>query len=107
MTPPNVPELSCELAQLLQIIQSAGTTILNIYRAHSAQFPSLNKPYSSGDVDPELISDPELCNATDLVVAAAGQLIATVRDPKLTLWSTALSVSIFPLCVLWSRLRNM
>ncbi|KAF8575758.1 S-adenosyl-L-methionine-dependent methyltransferase [Ramaria rubella] len=91
MAPPNVPEPSCELAQLLQIIQSAGATILNTYQAHSVQFPSLNKPYNPGDVNPELTSDPQLCNAIDLVVAAAGQLIAAVRDPKLTLWSTAMS----------------
>jgi hypothetical protein len=86
---PPPSDVSC----LLQIIQASGSTIVDRYATHGQNFPSINVPFDLHRVTETLRSDPEVSRSIDLVVAAATQLITTLRDPGQTMFTTALSVS--------------
>ena len=65
------------LAALARIISQGVQTLESAYSKKGLSFPSLDKPFKPGPLD----NDPDVGNTTRLVVAAACQIIATVRPP--------------------------
>ncbi|KAI0045351.1 S-adenosyl-L-methionine-dependent methyltransferase [Auriscalpium vulgare] len=69
------------LLALAAIISSGAETLNNAYSKRGLSFPSLNEPFSPGPLD----DDQGLADTTRLIVAAAHQIIATVRSPMETI----------------------
>jgi hypothetical protein len=72
---------SSPLTALAGIISQGAQTLESAYSKQGLSFPSLDKPFNPGPLD----DDPELSATTRLVVAAAYQIIATVRSPLETI----------------------
>ncbi|KIM79035.1 hypothetical protein PILCRDRAFT_823892 [Piloderma croceum F 1598] len=70
---------SNDLSTILDIINANVSSIQQIYAKNQTSVPSLNEPYKP------LAFEPELIDSTDLVVAAATQLIAMLRSPVISL----------------------
>ena len=69
------------LAALAEIITQGAQTLESAYSKKGFSFPSLDEPFKPGPLD----DDPDLGNTTRLIVAAAYQIIATVRPPMETI----------------------
>ncbi|KAI0041967.1 S-adenosyl-L-methionine-dependent methyltransferase [Auriscalpium vulgare] len=65
------------LLALAAIISSGAHTLEDAYAQKGHTFPSLNEPFSPGPLD----ADKDVGDATRLIIAAAHQIIATVRAP--------------------------
>jgi hypothetical protein len=78
--------MASNLSALLALISSGIADIESTYAANDATFPSLDEPYIPDPIEGKAVS------AANLVVAAAAQLIATVRPPSFTLFETASQV---------------
>ncbi|KAI0064216.1 S-adenosyl-L-methionine-dependent methyltransferase [Artomyces pyxidatus] len=76
------------LASLTSIISSGVQTLEYAYSDHGVPFPSLDEPYCPGPLD----NDAAVTATTHLIVAAAYQLIATVRLPIATIHDYAPSM---------------
>ena len=59
----------------------------------SVNFPSINEPYDPTSKAEMALLNPAILHATSLIVAAATQLLATVRHPANTTIDDALAVS--------------
>jgi len=70
---------SDDLDAILNIININVTSIQQLYAKHQTPIPSLSEPYKP------LALELELTDATNLVVAAASQLIAILRPPAMNL----------------------
>ncbi|KAJ6478630.1 O-methyltransferase [Mycena vitilis] len=77
------------LRLLSNLISQAVDTIEGVYADKNATPPSLNKLWDPQDPSEALGRDPAVTKAKTTLVAAAAQLVSTVRDPI----STLLSVS--------------
>ncbi|KAJ7252096.1 S-adenosyl-L-methionine-dependent methyltransferase [Mycena haematopus] len=77
------------LRLLANLISQAVDTIEGIYATTNATPPPLNKPWDPKDPSEAKGLDPAVMEAKTILVAAAAQLVATVRDPM----STFLSIS--------------
>lgn len=77
------------ISALSAIISSAVANIDAAYAAQGVTFPSLDEPFRPSPMD------GKVQDATNLIIAAAAQLIATVRPPPLTLLDAAGAVGIF------------
>lgn len=73
------------LAALAEIISQGVQTLESAYAKEGVPFPSLDEPFTPGPLD----GDPDVGNATRLVIAAAYQIIATVRPPLETIMLSA------------------
>jgi len=71
---------SNDLGAILDIIKTNVSSIEQTYAKHQIALPSLNEPFN-----PLAFDESELTDATDLVVAAATQLIAILRPPVMSL----------------------
>ncbi|KAI0260406.1 S-adenosyl-L-methionine-dependent methyltransferase [Gloeopeniophorella convolvens] len=69
--------MSDDLNALVGILTQNVQTLQESYAQKGASFPSLDDPYKPGPLD----NDPEVSATTRLIVAAAFQIIATVRNP--------------------------
>ncbi|KAK7045188.1 S-adenosyl-L-methionine-dependent methyltransferase, partial [Favolaschia claudopus] len=69
------------LRQLLTLLSSAVDTLEGIYTKENTPFPSLDKPWNPRDLSEAVAKQPEVVQAKLTIVAAAEQLMATVRDP--------------------------
>ncbi|KAI0064466.1 S-adenosyl-L-methionine-dependent methyltransferase [Artomyces pyxidatus] len=69
------------LTALVGIIASSVQALESAYSQQGAAFPSLDEPYSPGPLN----NDATVAATTRLIVAAAHQLIATVREPLETI----------------------
>ncbi|KAI0040625.1 S-adenosyl-L-methionine-dependent methyltransferase [Auriscalpium vulgare] len=69
------------LASLAALISAVAQTLETAYAKHGLVFPSLDEPFYPGPLDDDLA----LTNAARLIVAAAHQIIATVRAPMDTI----------------------
>ncbi|KAI0045354.1 S-adenosyl-L-methionine-dependent methyltransferase [Auriscalpium vulgare] len=78
------------LLALASIISSGARTLDEAYTQRGFSFPSLNEPFQPGPLD----NDKDLANTTRLIVAAAHQIIATVRLPLDTIQDYAPAVYI-------------
>ncbi|KAI0063931.1 S-adenosyl-L-methionine-dependent methyltransferase [Artomyces pyxidatus] len=76
------------LAALASIITSGVHTLESAYSEHGVPFPSLDEPYSAGPLD----NDAAVTATTHLIIAAAHQLIATIRTPIATIHDYAPSM---------------
>ncbi|KAI0292082.1 S-adenosyl-L-methionine-dependent methyltransferase [Multifurca ochricompacta] len=72
---------STPLTALVGIISQGVQHLEFAYSKHDLSFPSLDEPFKPGPLD----NDPELDATTRLIVAAAYQIIATVRTPLETI----------------------
>ncbi|KAI0267868.1 S-adenosyl-L-methionine-dependent methyltransferase [Gloeopeniophorella convolvens] len=70
-----------DLTALVQILSQSVTTLQESYAKKGAPFPSLDDPFKPGPLD----DDPGVADTTRLIVAAAYQIIATVRSPLETI----------------------
>ncbi|KAJ6479100.1 O-methyltransferase [Mycena sanguinolenta] len=75
------------LRLLANLISQAVDTIEGLYASADATHPQLNKPWNPKDPSEALGQDPTAVEAKTKLVAAAAQLLATVRDPISTLLS--------------------
>ncbi|KAI0064197.1 S-adenosyl-L-methionine-dependent methyltransferase [Artomyces pyxidatus] len=69
------------LAALANIISSGVHSLESAYSDHGIQFPSLDEPYSPGPLD----DNDAITATTNLIIAAAHQLIAGIRAPIATI----------------------
>ena len=69
------------LAALAGIISQEVQTLESAYSKKGLSFPSLDEPFKPGPLD----DDSDVGNTTRLIVAAAYQIIATVRPPLETI----------------------
>jgi hypothetical protein len=74
------------LSALSAIISSGVAEIESVYAARGAAYPSLDEPFRP---DP---MDGVAQEAVNLIIAAASQLIATIRPAPISIFSTAASV---------------
>jgi hypothetical protein len=69
--------MTCPLDALVKIISSQVDTLKSAYFKDGGSFPSIDDPFVPTPLD----GDPIVREAKQLIVAAAAQLIATVRSP--------------------------
>jgi len=81
-------DMSSPLSALSQIISSGISTIESTYATRGATFPSLDEPFQ-----PPTFEDPGLLHPTQLVIAAAAQLIASLTHPVSSILDGASAVS--------------
>ena len=79
--------MSDDLIAILNIINSNVSSIQQIYAKHESSIPSLNEPYKP------LAFEPELIDATNIVVAAATQLVAILWPPVMNIVAAVGGVS--------------
>ena len=65
------------LSALLSILTKSINTLESTYSEANLQYPSLDAPFAPTPLD----GNPELIQATRHAVAAAAQIIATIRVP--------------------------
>ncbi|KAJ7026144.1 S-adenosyl-L-methionine-dependent methyltransferase [Mycena alexandri] len=78
------------LAALAQLITAGVQTIEAAYAKQGIPYPSLDAPFQPTPLD----FDPALFQTAHLIVAAASQLIATVRSPMETIQAYAASMHV-------------
>ena len=77
------------------VIESKSLLLPQVTPPSPLDFPSLDAPYDSSSPSERLLSsDPEVCAAINRIVAACGQLSASVREPFLSLCDASLGVSL-------------
>ncbi|TFY69030.1 hypothetical protein EVG20_g3320 [Dentipellis fragilis] len=81
-----------ELKALVKLLQSNVDRIETATKAASLEFPSLRTTFSPQSEAARQL--PDVAEASSEIVAAASQLIAAVRPPPLTVFSTGLSFHI-------------
>lgn len=79
------------LRALHSIIGSALDDIQRVYQG--TDFPLLDKPLDRESPSERLASDPSVVDATKKMIAAAGQLVASVQTPTFGIIDAALRVS--------------
>lgn len=85
--------MSVEHLKLLHTLIGQGIMDLEAaFDSRGFQYPSMQDPYQRSKSQ-ELAEDDSLLNATNMIVAAADQLIASVRHPFATICDAAMSVS--------------
>ena len=75
------------LTSLVAILSSSVRALEATYAGQGLSYPSLDAPYTPGPLD----QDPDADKAARLIVAAAAQIIATVRAPAETVQEYAAS----------------
>lgn len=80
-----VAHMATPLLSLLDILSSGIHTIESTYAKAVQKYPSLDQPWTPGALD----EDPAVVDMSRLVVAAAYQVIATIRTPAETLQASA------------------
>lgn len=83
--------MSDTLALLTNIISTNVDSIQTAYTAHNSTFPSLDTPGIDSALNPAT-TDPEVAQSINAIIAAAAQLIATVRRPELTIVEASTAV---------------
>ncbi|EJD00229.1 S-adenosyl-L-methionine-dependent methyltransferase [Fomitiporia mediterranea MF3/22] len=79
-----------DLKALGNIISSAINSICSVCEKTGKGFPSLNDPIHPSEFTPQGIrNDPSVAQSINLIVAAASQLLATVRPPAATMTLSA------------------
>lgn len=78
------------LAALAQLITAGVQTLEDAYAKQGIPYPSLDAPFQPTPLD----FDPALFQTAHMIVAAASQLIATVRSPMETVQSYAASMHV-------------
>ena len=81
------------LRRLANILSDAVTRIDEKYALADLEFPVLDKPFDEKDPAWRLLSDPDVVPLSSVIVAAADQLIASVRHPMQAVLDMAQSVS--------------
>ena len=82
-----------DLHALLDLVKSSVASIEKSFVASKQPFPSLNGPFNPASEAVRM--SPDVQEATGLLVAAASQLIATVRPPHATILAYTLQVRVF------------
>jgi hypothetical protein len=77
---------------LVDLISDAVTKIDEEYAAANVEFPSLKDVFDHRDRENVLLSKQSVNEQISIAVAAAEQLVATVRTPVATVWDMALMV---------------
>ncbi|KAJ7121939.1 O-methyltransferase [Mycena filopes] len=77
------------LRALSDMIADAVTTVERTYKDAGQEAPSLDKPFDRHDPAEALRRDPVVASAVQNLVAAAGQITAIVRDPAVSIVSSA------------------
>ncbi|KAI0057867.1 hypothetical protein BV25DRAFT_1841314 [Artomyces pyxidatus] len=80
--------MASPLTALVNLISSSVQTLESAYSKEGLAFPSLDEPFRPGPLD----KDSAIVAATQVVVVAAHQLIATVRPPVDTVFEHGLSM---------------
>ncbi|KAI0057865.1 S-adenosyl-L-methionine-dependent methyltransferase [Artomyces pyxidatus] len=80
--------MTSPLTALANLISSSVQTLESAYSKEGLAFPSLDEPFRPGPLD----NDAAIMAATHVIIAAAHQLIATVRSPMDTIFDYAPSM---------------
>ena len=81
------------LRRLVNILSDAVTQIDEKYALADLEFQALHKQFDEKDPAWRLLSDPDVVPLSSVIVAAADQLIASVRHPMQAVLDMAQSVS--------------
>lgn len=91
--------MTTDLESLRDIIVSSVDRIVGICKETGKEFPPLDKPAHPSEFSSESIrNNPTVADSIHLAVAAASQLIATLRPPSVHLWNTAFKF-VLPACL--------
>lgn len=82
--------MTSTLKSLSNLISGAVDDIEHICTVRSFEFPSLDEPFTLESERARF--DPDILTSVSIIVAAASQLIACVREPSVTLINTACGV---------------
>jgi len=82
------------LRHLVNILSDAVTRIDEKYASANLEFPTLDRPFNEEDPAWQLLSDHNLAPLASIVVAAADQLVVSVRPPAVAVVDMAQSVRI-------------
>lgn len=88
------------LKSLAGLIQNSLNLIGDVYAHNNADIPSLDHPFCATEEHTRgasLLADERVVEQVSIIVAAAAQLIASLRLPFLYLTETALAVSCYNL----------
>ncbi|KAI0063775.1 S-adenosyl-L-methionine-dependent methyltransferase [Artomyces pyxidatus] len=77
--------MATPLKALANLISSSVQTLESAYSKKGVAFPSLDDPFQPGSLN----NEPDVETATNLIIAAAHQIIATVRQPVDTVYDYA------------------
>ena len=80
------------LSLLRDIINNSIDVIESHLATKGATFPSLNDPFIPTSDAEAILLEPDVISATSHIIAAASQLVATVRHPAQTVIDDTLSV---------------
>ena len=90
--------MSEDLRRLRAIINSSIDTVLQACEARGVDFPKLDNPADESEFTADGIrNDARVAVAISLAVAAAGQMIATLQPPAMTMYTSATKVIPFVL----------
>ena len=90
---PRIHNMTTDLESLRDIIVSSVDRIVRICEETGKEFPPLDKPAHPSEFSSESIrNNPMVADNINLAVAAASQLIATLRPPSVHLWNSAFKV---------------
>ena len=89
----STPTNTSPLRRFVNILSDAVTQMDEKYALADLEFPVLDKPFDEKDPAWRLLSDPDVVPLSSVVVAAADQLIASVRHPMQAVLDMAQSVS--------------
>jgi hypothetical protein len=83
------------LRALSDIIVESLAVMERAYKSSELTPPSLDQPFNAEDPAEAIRSEPAVAEAIMNIVAAAGQLSATVRDPTVWILAQAHAVTTF------------
>lgn len=84
-----------DLRKLRTLLIDSLDNIIATCERQGQEFPSLNHPADKTEFSPTFIrNNPVVLSATEIVIAAASQLIATLRSPVSTLSGVGGAVSL-------------
>ncbi|KAJ7101321.1 O-methyltransferase [Mycena belliarum] len=86
------------LRRLAELITQSVDTMERTYHDAGVASPSLDEPFDPSEAAAVLRKKPEMTQAVQIIVAAASQLIATVRDPVAVAFNSAYSFQV-PACL--------
>ena len=74
-----------DIQSLRATLNASLDSLEKLYQDHSLDFPSLDEPYVSSAEAEDLACHPDAISAINTTVAAAYQLLCTVRHPFMTI----------------------
>ena len=95
----SAPANMSPLRNLVNILSDAVTQIDQRYASANLKFPALDRPFREEDSARSLLSSPDVIPLASVIVAAADQLIASVRPPARIVLDMSQVICVFATCI--------